>query len=95
MQLAVQKIIVAGHYPARIQAADFFHAGRKQLRHAVQNGRRAVNVEEIAGKKIAAEQQIVLNTEEPTVTRGVARQMDHPQASPERQFLSVRQKFIN
>ena len=65
------------------------------LRHAVQDGRRFVHIEEVAGKHVAAEQQVVARAEKSAVPPRVARQMNHPQAAPEGKFLVVGQELIN
>lgn len=51
---------MAGHNPARIQAAHFLDAFDQPLRRAVQNHGRLVDVEKVAGKHVTAEEQIML-----------------------------------
>lgn len=95
MQITVEKVIVARHDPARRELTDFFRAESEQLGRAVENCRWPVNVEEIAGKHIAAEKQVMPFAEKPAVAECMARQVNHTQAAPEREQLAVSQRRVN
>ena len=95
VQIAVQVVEVAGDNPARGQLPDFLRTGGEVFRHAVQNRRGPVGVEEVAGKHVAAEEQVEFPAEESAVADSVAGQMNHLQTAPVRQHLSIGQTFIN
>jgi hypothetical protein len=59
------------------------------FRHAVQDRRRLVHVEEITREQVAAEQHIVLRAVETAVSNGVTGQMQDSQPAPEGKFLPV------
>jgi len=95
MQRAVQHIKVLRHDESGIQATNFLGTGSHQSRVTVQDGRRSVNVEKVAGEQVAAEEQIVLGAVKATMPECVTRQMNHAQSTPERKLLAVADELIN
>ena len=79
----------------RLEVADFPGTRGEVFRNAVQNRRGLVGIEEVAGKHVAAEQKVEFPTEETAVAHGVAGEMNHLQAAPEWQHLSIGQKLVN
>jgi len=95
VEVAVQKIEVAGEQPAGFELADFFGAASDFFRGAVEDGRGAVRVEEVAGHHVAAKEQIVFGAVKPAMAERVTRQMHDLQSTPERQLLAVGNEFVD
>ena len=90
MQFAIAEVVMAGNYQARRKAAHFFRTGGKQFRYAVQDGRRFVDVEKVAGEQVAAEQQIVLWAVETAMPAGMPTALPRMNGSNRRTLMERR-----
>src|ERR1700674_837762 len=89
VQPPVRKVVVVGDDAARGHLVDPLQTAADQVRRCVEDGRRQVEVEEVAGEQVAGEQQVVRLAVETAVPLGVTGQMHHAQATPVRQQVAI------
>src|SRR5262249_6146335 len=95
MQLSVEPEVVIGNDATRRQLFHLLQTGVEVLRAAVENRRRQMDQETIAGEQIAGEEQVVASAVEPAMALGVSGQMDDAKAAPVRQLHAGMKRLIN
>src|SRR5215472_13419062 len=95
MYLSVETEVVIGNDATWGQILHLIQTGVEVLRAAVENCRRKMDKEAVAGKQIAREEQVMGGAVEAAMALGVSGQMDDAKAAPVRQLHACVQRLID